>query len=200
MNNKTFITSDIIKIFQTTRAKSSILRDEETGIIPKADRINRGSIKQIRAWKISDLPKIGRAYGFIHYPKNSNIISIYTPKGGVLKTTMAYNLARIFAINGVETLVIGLDHQRSITNLLANISNPEAIDINALPSPQPSLYELTSHENKASLTNIILQTDLPTLQYIPENTKLHLLEQKIRDENKREYFFIQNDRIAEKYV
>jgi len=188
MNNKSFTTSDIIKIFQTSRAKSSILRDEETGIIPKATRINRGSIKQIRAWELADLPKIGKMYGFIKYPKESNIISIYTPKGGVLKTTLAYNLARIFAVNGIETLVIGLDHQRSITNLLSNIPDPLVTDINSLPSSPASLYELTTHESKISLNNIILPTNLPTLQYIPENTKLHLLEQKIRDENKREYF------------
>ncbi|CAL7961796.1 chromosome partitioning protein [Gammaproteobacteria bacterium] len=188
MSDKTFTASDIIKIFQTTRAKSSILRDEESGLIPRADRINRGSIKQIRAWKLADMPKIGKAYGFIHQPKGNNIISIYTPKGGVLKTTLAYNLARIFAINGIETLVIGLDHQRSITNLLANTPAQETTDINSLLPSHPSLYELTSHENPVSLANIILQTDLPTLHYIPENTKLHLLEQKIRDENKREYF------------
>lgn len=188
MNNKIFIASDIIKIFHTTRAKSSIIRDEDTGVIPKAERINRGSIKKIRAWKLSDIPRLGRVYGFIPYPNSNNVISIYTPKGGVLKTTIAYNLARIFAINGIETIVIGLDHQRSMTNLLSNASNQEAVDINTLPLPHPSLYELTSHDSNISLKDIILKTDLPSLQYIPENTKLHLLEQKIRDENKREYF------------
>lgn len=188
MEEKRFTASDIIKIFQTKRAKSSLLRDEEAGIIPKADRISRGSIKQIRAWRLSDISKIGRLYGFIPYPKNSHIISIYTPKGGVLKTTLSYNLARIFAINGIETLVIGLDHQRSITNLLANTATPEIVDINSIPLPHSGLYELTAHEKQASLTSVILHTDLQTLHYIPENTKLHLLEQKIRDENKREYF------------
>jgi chromosome partitioning protein len=189
MNEKKFTVSDVVKIFKVKKTKTPILRDEELGIIPKAERINRGAIKYMRIWKSADLPKIGTAYGFIRYfNKNSHTITIYTPKGGVLKTTLAYNLARIFAINGIKTLVIGLDHQRSITNLLANNPVPEVIDTTLELSHYPSLYEITTHEYSKSIESIILQTDLPTLNYIPENTKLHLLEQKIRDEHKREYF------------
>ena len=39
-----------------------------------------------------------------------------------------------------------------------------------------------------SIQDIIYETDLPTLFYIPESSNLNLLEQKIRDEKRREHF------------
>jgi chromosome partitioning protein len=43
------------------------------------------------------------------------IATIYAPKGGVGKTTLAHNLASIFPLIGVRTLVIDLDFQSNLT-------------------------------------------------------------------------------------
>lgn len=48
-------------------------------------------------------------------PKKRVIATIYAPKGGVGKTTLAANLACIFPLLGVRTLVVDLDFQANLT-------------------------------------------------------------------------------------
>lgn len=47
--------------------------------------------------------------------RSKAIATIYAPKGGVGKTTLAYNLASIFPLLGLRTLVIDLDFQSNLT-------------------------------------------------------------------------------------
>lgn len=185
MRKKIFTPSKILKLFRSDKTKHALFKSEEDGIIPKAKRIKWGQ-HFVRAWKEEDLPTIGKTYGFLPSPSRQKIISIYTAKGGVLKTTLSYNLARILALNGIKTLVIGLDVQCSITDLLSTAQDEENIeDIHIVHG----LYEVTqSTTNDIILNKTISNTDLPTLHYIPETVNLNKLEQKIRDEKKREYF------------
>jgi chromosome partitioning protein len=184
--NKLWTPNEIARIFRITKTKTSILRDEANNIIPKAERVNRGK-SLVRVWNKVDLPAIGKIYGFLKPPNHTQIISIYTAKGGVLKTTLSYNLARILSLNGIKTLVIGLDVQCSITDLLTN--QPEVGSIDEIIH-LPGLYEAanTSTKDVFFINNIIQHSDLPTLDFIPESINLNFLEQKIRDEKKREYF------------
>lgn len=48
-------------------------------------------------------------------PPKKKILTIYAPKGGVGKTTLAYNLASLFPLLGLRTLVIDLDFQSNLT-------------------------------------------------------------------------------------
>lgn len=177
---------ELTKLFRIKKAKTSLFRDEAQSIIPKAERVARGK-SLVRAWKKSDLPALGKIYGFLKFPEKNQIISIYTAKGGVLKTTFSYNLARILALNGIKTLIIGLDVQCSITDLLTPTSEIDSIEEIVL---LPGLYEAARNKNdwEIDIKNVIQKSDLPTLDFIPESINLNLLDQKIRDEKKREHF------------
>jgi len=183
---KIFIPNKILKLFRSDKTKHALFKSEELGTIPKAERIKWGQ-HFVRAWQKKDLPAIGKAYGFLSIPSAQRVIAIYTAKGGVLKTTVSYNLARMIALNGIKTLVIGLDVQCSITDLLSTAQQEETIeDIR----PINGLYEATKPPADGGVTidEIIKISDIPTLHYIPETVNLNKLEQKIRDEKKREHF------------
>ena len=179
-------TSKLIELFRIDKSKTSIYRDEESGLIPTASRLKKGN-NLVRSWHNQDLPAIGEYYGFLNKPTSQKIIAVYSPKGGVLKTTMAYNIARIFAINNIKTLVIGLDVQGSITN---NLKNEDPIEQISEIQDVAGLYEASIGPKMGGykIEDTIQSTDLPTLFYIPESSNLNLLEQKIRDESRREHF------------
>lgn len=184
--SKNWTPIEIMSLYRTEKTKTSIFRDEANDLIPKAKRIKRGKTF-VRVWEERDLPSIGKYYGFLKEPASTKVISIYTPKGGVLKSTLAFNLARALALNGIKTLVIGLDVQCTVThNLRQEIQVDSLDDIKELPG----LYETIKTLNSGGLNvkDVIQGTNLPTLFYIPESSNLNLLEQKIRDESRREHF------------
>lgn len=172
-------------------SRTVLYNAEAKGVIPKSKRIKEGSLNT-RYWDIQDLPIIGEKFGYLKKPNNTKIISIYTPKGGVLKSTIAYNLARILALHNVKTLVIGLDIQGTITELLTATQEREATT-DDLDSPhienltRQDLYCLSTQQKKFG--EILFNTDLPSLKYIPETTNLNFLEKKIREVTKREFYF-----------
>ena len=179
--NKIWTPREITKLFRSKKDRQTLFRKEVAGKIPKAKRIDRGKIKT-RAWVKSDLPKIGREIGFLTPIQNSQVISIYCPKGGVMKTSVTYNLARTLALHDIKTLVIGLDVQSSITDMLTFSKDIETIDE---LEKYPGLFEATDSQ---SIEQIIQVSDLPTLHFIPENKNLSRLEGMIRNEDKREYW------------
>lgn len=189
--DKIWTPNEVTKLFRITKTKTTLLRDEANQTIPPAERVSRGS-SFVRAWQKKDLPLIGKIHGFIKPPKTTKIISIYTAKGGVLKTTISYNFARIFALNGLRTLVVGLDVQCSVTDLLIDTTDIDSFDNIDLEDIHftPGLYEASKASNDGGLpiNNVIQKSDLITLDFIPENINLNLLDQKIRDAKKREYF------------
>jgi chromosome partitioning protein len=181
--------SAIIRLYRIDRAKTSIYRDETEGTIPKAQRVKRGKT-YVRSWPLVALPEIGKKYGFLIRPETTKVISVYSPKGGVLKSTFSFNLARVLAINGINVLVIGLDVQGTVsTNLKLNNNEEDGLENITEIKDVKGLYEAskTIQNGGCSLEDTILDTDLPNLKYIPESSNLVHLEQKIRDESKREY-------------
>lgn len=57
--------------------------------------------------------KAGRNKQVVKNPKK--IITIWTPKGGVGKSTIAFNLSSLFSLMGLKVLVIDLDFQSNLT-------------------------------------------------------------------------------------
>ena len=177
---------DISKLYKLEISKTSFYRDESNKVLPAAKKIRRGKL-DVRYWDTCDLPKIGEKYGFLKKNKSLKIISLYTPKGGVLKTTLAFNIARILALNGIKTLVVGLDIQCSVTNNLLRTDNKDITSISQIKK-MPDLFSLLGKDlNENEINKIVLKTDLPTLDFIPESSNLAALEQKIRDLRLREY-------------
>ena len=94
----------LFKLDEKIKSRQTLLNAEERGEIPKAERIPRGTT-QTRQWRLEQLPQIGAKYGFLKKPQQQKVICVYTAKGGALKTTLAYTLARILALNGLKTLI-----------------------------------------------------------------------------------------------
>lgn len=193
-NSGHWTVTDVQKLFRIgnkIKSRQTLLNAEERGEIPRASRVSRGRI-QVRKWNISQLPAIGIKYGFLKTPPSQQIVCIYTTKGGVLKTTTAYALARALALNGIKTCIIGCDIQCSITDLL--LQREEAESIEEYTFFNNGLYQFLYE--KAPLKDVILHTELPTLDLIPESPQLSILEKKLRDEKRREYVF--NDKLIPK--
>lgn len=179
----------IIKLYQIEKTKTSLFRDEANNLIPKATRVPQGK-NVIRVWEQKDLPAIGKQYSQLKPPKSTKVITIYSPKGGVLKSTTAINVGRMLALSGIKVLIIGLEVQRTITRNLERdvITDIDSTDLDNLKNDS-GLYEAMRGKNDGgcSIHDTIRVTDLPTLYYIPETSNLNLLEQKIREQNRREH-------------
>lgn len=187
MEKQFWSNSDIHRLFRLdikVKSRQTLLNAEERGEIPKANRVARGSTL-VRQWSLEQLPDIGERFGFLRKPGKQQIICVYTAKGGVLKTTLAYSLARILALNGIKTIVIGLDIQCSITDIALPPTEVESLD--DFKNQYFGLYHYLF--DKTPLDKIIKATSLPTLSIIPETTDLNVLEKKLRLEPRREYLF-----------
>ena len=180
--------ADIQKLYHldVEIGRQLLLNAEASGEIPSSQRITRGQAK-VRTWTTDQLPSIGAKYGFLRRPEKPIVISLFVQKGGVLKTTTAHNLARVLALSGVKVLVIGTDFECSITDLMlpqkeiTSLTDSEVND-------QVGLFHF--FEENAAITDVIINTDLPTLDIIPETHELNLLEKVLRNKQRREYCFV----------
>jgi len=178
--------SDIRKLFKMdVRYKSiqTLYNAEERGEIPKAEREARGKVST-RVWRLEQLPFIGIKYGFLKRPSSQVVVCTYQQKGGVAKTTTTYNFARTLALNGMRVLMLPLDSECSLTDIVV---------------PQQQLATLEQLEEvfglyhffceNVPITEIVKNTSIPTLDYIPETHDLVKLNKWMADEKRREYIF-----------
>lgn len=164
-NLESWNTNEVIKLFGI-KSKTALLNAEKSGRIPEAQRDK----KNIRSWQMGDLPQIGHMYGRIAKPKDFAFTSIcvFTVKGGVLKTTITYVIARILALHGLKVLIVGNDPQSSITGVIMNPLNKHK-SLDQLP-----LFNDLGHIlfDDVSLSQAIQHTNLPTLDLLPETKSL----------------------------
>lgn len=179
----------ILKIFNSTIARDTLIKAEAAGLIPMSRRRAAGTIRT-RIWSSSDLPKIGERYGFLKKPAQPVCIAVFTTKGGVLKTTLGVNIARMAALHNIKTCVVGLDLQGDITSALGFNSDLEdsedmesAIErINSVPG----LGDVFG--KKSSVQDVLQPTEFPTLSVIPETADLVALDKAISAKSRREYW------------
>lgn len=185
MSAKEWTSTSVLKFFKiNTKSKQTLFNAEKKKEIPQSKRIARGSTK-VRIWETEQIPEIGKKFGFIRKPKKQVRLSFYMSKGGVLKTSVSHEFARVLALNGLNVLVIGLDIQCSITDILLPPIQTESLE-EGLERPL-GLYHFLFE--KAPLEDVIKHTDIPTLDVIPETPDLNALEKKLRDVTKRESYF-----------
>lgn len=182
----------LFRMEERFKSQQVLANAESRGEIPKAARIARGK-KEIRKWTTEQLPEIGKRFGFISNRKmRRQIISVFTQKGGTLKTTLSHAFARVLALHGIRVLVVGLDIQGSITKTMlpppANIDT--LADILAYNKAIKGLYHFFSQPEKSRrIEDIIHKTDLPTLDIIPETPQLNELVHLINQKTLREFRF-----------
>ena len=74
---------------------------------PRTRQFTIENVFDLAAWRQAHRPKVK--------VKKRAIATIYAPKGGVGKTTITANLACLFPLMGIRTLVIDLDFQANLT-------------------------------------------------------------------------------------
>ncbi len=197
MEEQGYTSTDLYHLFrmeQRFKSQQVLSLAEGRGDIPTAERIPRGK-SEIRKWRIDSLPEIGKRFGFISNKKMTRqVISVFTQKGGTLKTTLSHALARILALHGYRIILIGLDVQCSITSIL--LPTPEVESLEALLTYNDSLKGLynffsITQPAKRNISEIIRKTDLPTLDIIPETPELSELSELLGTKTGREYRFKQ---------
>lgn len=157
--------NEVIKLYGI-KSKTALLNAEKSGRIPEAKRDE----KNIRKWSIHELPSIGSHYGLLQKPKDFSftVLCVFTVKGGVLKTTITYVLARILALHGLKVLVVGNDPQTSITQVMLNplVRNKSLEDLPSYQDVGDVIFE------GIPLKGVVQKTNLPTLDLLPETKAL----------------------------
>lgn len=127
-------------------------------------------------------------------PPRALVTSVFVTKGGVLKSSLTLNLARMAALHNIRTCVIGLDMQGDVTTALGydhqleeDLSLDEALhrigQIRGLPDFMM---------DKVPVTDLLQPTDLPSLFFIPETPELVALEQNLNMRHRREFWLRDN--------
>ena len=197
MIEKNFPLKKVLDIFSAHSKKGELEGLERQGVISKAKRFRSGAIVK-KGWGMESLPQIGEHIGF--FPKFSEpiAISVFTTKGGVLKSTLALNLARIAALHNVKTCVVGLDIQGDITTALG-FEN----DIDDSEGLHSILDRLNNTKGLADLFNgqtrlgeVIQSTDLEKLSLIPETPELVAMNDSLSNIHRREFWL--KEKIVDK--
>lgn len=190
---KTYTIKKIQDVFGKEINRTTLIKAENSGNIPSPDRQQTGSITR-RSWGIEDIPQIGEKYGFLKKLAKPSVISIFTTKGGVLKSTLTLNIARMAALHNIRTCVVGLDLQGDVTGALGFDNGiDEDTSLQDAESILSNIFGLSDLESgDRSLMELVQKTDIPTLDFIPETPELHLLDRTIGNKNRREYWLKEN--------
>lgn len=176
-------------IFGKEIPRSTLIKAESTGQIPSPQREKTGSLQR-RSWSTEDIPAIGEKYGFLKKAENPIVMTVFTPKGGVLKSSLTINIGRMAALHNIKTLIIGLDFQADVTSALGfNNDVDESASLEEALAIMNSVHGLFDFDRgNKTLHDLIQPTDIPTLLLIPETPELQQLDQSIKDKPRREFW------------
>lgn len=175
--NDEFTVNNVLEMFDNSITRAGLTKMEKAGSIPEAKRAARGVNSNYRLWDLNSIPQIGEKIGFLRKPEEQKIVTFYTQKGGTGKTPLAFNFARTLALHNISVLVIGLDSQETITSLLNKSKELEQLPADLDELYDEGLYELATGEN--SVKDIVMKSNLDTLDFIPENAGLAAFENHI---------------------
>ena len=156
---------------------------------------SESSGRTLKSWSLAQLPFVGEACGFMPRPPAPVCCAVFVSKGGVLKTSLTINLARMAALHNVRTCVVGLDMQGDATAALGF----EAVADEASSAQNETWSEALARLNSlrgladvfsgdCTLPEVLRPTDIPTLFYIPETPELVALDQSLVNRNRREHW------------
>lgn len=148
--------------------------------------------RTLKSWSSEDLSRVGERFGFLPKLKQPVAASVFVTKGGVLKSTLTLNLARLAALHGIRTCVVGLDMQGDISMTLGEASFEDHTLQEALEKMASVKGLAQLYVGDATLDDVLKPTDLPNLFYIPETPELVVLDQSLMNRNRREYWLRDN--------
>jgi chromosome partitioning protein len=179
----------VASMFGGPELKEEITRLEESGDIPSQEKFRSGALYR-KGFKGSDISKIGSKIGFFKKFDRPVSLCVFTTKGGVLKSTLALNLARTAALHGLKTCVVGLDIQGDVTTALGFDDGIEdSGDLNYILEKLNRTKGLSDiFNNTVRLKDAIVPTDNENLFLIPETPELVALNDSLSNINRREFW------------
>ena len=154
--------------------------------------------RALKSWTLDQLPFIGESCGFLARPKRPVCAAIFVSKGGVLKTSLTLNIARMAALHNIRTCIVGLDMQGDATAALGFDADDDEAGGASGETFEQALTRLNDlrglsdlYAGTCSLDEAILPSDIPTLSYVPETPELVALDQSLVNRNRREYWLLE---------
>lgn len=155
--------------------------------------------RALKSWSLQEMPLVGEKVGFMAKPTQPIAVAVFVTKGGVLKSTLTLNLARMAALHNIKTCVVGLDMQSDISTALSTdevLSDEASAESDSLQDAIERMNSLQGladvFTGEAKLSEVVRETDIPTLFYIPETPELVALDQSLINRNRREYWLSEN--------
>ena len=188
MSNNLFNLNRALSIFGTSPGEL-LTRGIDQGRFPafaKRPQDNR----TLKSWSTAEIPILGEIVGFMKKPECPLAVSLFVTKGGVLKTSLTLNLARMAALHNIRTCVVGLDMQGDVTTALsADEVQDDSTSFDDALARMNSLRGLPDlFAGSCTIEDLLQSTDIPTLSYIAETPELVALDQSLMNRNRREYW------------
>ncbi|NUM33868.1 MAG: AAA family ATPase [Candidatus Brocadiae bacterium] len=172
MNVKTYSTKEFAKIVGIS--KNHLLKLELEGKVPAAKRVQRGKIEH-RFYTVEDIVVYREILGMPPIIDKRRTQLFLNFKGGTGKSTISASYAYAVAELGIETLAIDLDAQQHMTKCLGFEAKRDT----------NSIYEVLI-DNK-DINEVIAHTKMPTLDIIPANIKLSVIENRLPNKEMKEF-------------
>ncbi len=178
----------VADLYGDPNLKFNIQDLESSGEIPSSRKYRSGAIFR-KGWPTQLLPQIGEKIGYFKKFDKPTSVCVFTTKGGVLKSTLALNLARTAALHGQRVCVVGLDIQGDVTTSLGFESDSDDGNLDELIQRLDQTKGLCDYfSGEATLDEVIVQVGLPNLFIIPETPELVALNDSLNNINRREFW------------
>lgn len=191
-NQESFSIQKIINVFGADIHRDTLAKAERLGQVPQPQWKQTGSLKA-RRWTVDQLPAIGERFGFLPKLDGPQAICVFSMKGGVLKTTLSFNIARLAALHNMKVCVVGLDTQGDITKALSPEVESEDTDLATVAKEartEAGLFDVL--RGTVSVFDALCDTDLPTLKFIRETPGLAKVDMELVSRPHREWWLKKN--------
>ena len=172
MQQKTYSTKEFAKALGIS--KNHLLKLESEKKVPPAKRIKRGKVEH-RYYDVDDIIEHRKILGMPPLIEERKIQLFLNFKGGTGKSTLSASYAYGIAELGVEVLAIDLDAQQHMTKCLGVEPQRES----------PSIYDVLIEDK--NINEVIAKTELSTLDIIPGNIKLSIIENRLPGKEMKEF-------------
>ncbi|EQC49212.1 CobQ/CobB/MinD/ParA nucleotide binding domain protein [Bacteriovorax sp. BSW11_IV] len=189
MAEQYFTLKKTAEMFGGLHLKERIEELEEQGVLPESKRFRSGALFR-KGWDVNEMPLIGEKLGYFKKFDRPLAISVFTTKGGVLKSTLALNIARTAALHGHKVCVVGLDIQGDVTTALGfenDLDNQQDL-LEVIEKLNRTKGLSDFFNNQVRLSETIRPTDLSNLFLIPETPELVALNDSLSNINRREFW------------